>query len=220
MNNIKLILAFGLLIFWHNAIGQTEDKKPSKWSLSAEIGLSTNSTKSDYSRLTAPNYSIGIIRKLTENQRFATSLQAKISVYTEVFNDLPYYYLDGEQNLISKPFSQVNSYSMIYIGYSARYFISPDKYFINAAAGFNFIPISIHNRKIDNGNGSGKYYFPIPPMNIFVNRPELSLGFGFKKTFGTAEFYFIPKYMYNFTIGSKNLIPSFSSVSLEIIYKL
>ncbi len=220
VNNRRLLIVVCTLFLAINTFAQNDSIINSKWGITAEIGVAMSSTNSDYNSLLSPNFSIGVVRNFAPKEKFSSALQFKLSVFTEKFKDLPYFYLNEAQVLTTLAYNQINTYTMLYFGYSANYYLKPDKYFVNGSIGVNFIPFTMQNRKINNDNGSGRYYFPLPPMNIMINRPELALGFGIKKKFGDTEMYFIPKYIYNFTIGSKNLVPSFGSLSLEIIYKL
>ncbi len=217
MKKIKTLLTCAIAVCSICTVLSQEDLDSLKWSISAEIGLNASSTNSNYLSFVSPNYSLGLVKSWKREGPFQHGMQLKISVFTETLKNIPYYSLNSDQQLTSTTFTQKNSYPMLSIGWTPRYFLKAEKVFVQGSLGFNFIFHAKYRRKLD--SGTSKLSLPIPPKNFLFNRPDVSLGIGFQRNIKKYPIYFVPKYHYNFTIGTGNLIPSFYSFSIEIIYK-
>jgi hypothetical protein len=204
-------------VFILNSMGiKAQDKEGNtssrKWGVTAGIGLNTTSTKSNAVNPIDLNWSIGVIRHFNLESKINHGIHFKFSMYKESFKDLNYYYLNNEGVLVNEKYKQKNSYPMLYLGYNIRYNLKKEAVFLQGSAGFNYMLPAKYKRVFSNKTGTQRYG---RPNNLYVIRPELSLGIGLKKTIGNLELEIIPTYAYNFTIKYLNLIPSFHSFGIQ-----
>ena len=197
----------------------TRNTPTNKWTVNASIGANTTSTKSDYAQFIATHFGLGVSRSFNSNKTVQHALQIQLKFFKERFQGIPFYKLNDQAVLESSKMNQTNTFPMLYIAWAPSIDIVDKKISLHAGIGFNFMFLSSYKRKYNDGT-KGSLSLALPPKNFFVNRPELSLGIGFNKTFGKLAFTFKPTYAYNFTVGRANLIPSFHSVSLQLAVKL
>jgi hypothetical protein len=209
-----LLLLF-TLAFWGLSAQEDSNKKKIR-RITAEIGMGTTSTNSDYVNALAPNYALGWLREWPSQTKFKQAFQFKLNLFTENFKDLPYYFLEGDI-VKSKIYKQTNTFSMIYMGWQSKYELKEGQYFVQAGVGFNYVLLSYYKRKFNDGKGKNPLLFP--PSNYFFNRPELSLGFGINLELNRSVLSIVPKYTYNFIIGRSNFVPEVHALRIEISYQ-
>jgi hypothetical protein len=191
-----------------------------KWGVSAHLGANTVSTNSSNASFLNYNWSLGVIRNFkTKSDVFRHYLKFKAQAFNEKLSNLPYYSLDANDNLVASTYTSKSFYSMIYVGWGTKYVLATKSkaFSIRGGLGFNYMLPARYTSIHSDGSPKGTQSYG-RPYNFFFTRPEIAVGLGYKLNLGNSEMILSPFYSYNFTIRYLNLVPSFHTAGIEIIY--
>ena len=215
-----ILLTSSLLLLKFSFSQELNTSDFNKWAISAHLGVNTTSTNSSNASFLSYNWSLGVLRNIeTEKAVFSHHVKVKAQVFNEKLENLPFYELDSDNNLVSSTYTSKGMHSMIYLGWGIGYTLpfKSQAFLLKADLGFNYLLPSRYTSSYSNGNAKGSQSYR-RPNNFFFARPEVSVGFGYKLNLGSNELIIAPFYSYNFTIQFLNLVPSFHTVGLETTF--
>lgn len=168
------------------------------WGVTAEYGINSNRHNSAFASL-SPNYSIGVLKIISNNEKYENFIQLQFNVLNERLKNVPSSFINSDGAFASELIKQKTMYPLLFLGWRLNKKLNK-QLFLNVGLGFNYKFSSIFYST--NSQGTEKVNLPKSGKNFFFSNPELAIGIGYIVKVDEVVINLIPRYRLN--IGTKS----------------